>query len=343
MKEPGAHLRATIASQPVEAARILADREPAERAAARLRDARRIFLVGTGTSFHGSLAGEQMLRSIGLDARAVPSFEFAAYPPPERPGDALVLLSHRGTKRFTVSAGEASRAAVQVLITGKGSPMTGDVVLDTVEQEASPVHTAGHTGALLRLAQIAAALDPGGEIDRSLAGIPAAIEAALGTADRCAEVIAGTDLSRPLHFAGAGPGWATALEAALKIREAAFLTAEGHHLEGLLHGPLISLDRADAVFLVAQPGPSLERCSEAAAALVEIGIRVVSVGAAAARLGHPVEAIETPQLPEVLAPLVNVIPFQWLAYHASVKRQVDADSFRRDDARYLAAQARFRL
>jgi len=54
--EPGAYLKATLESQPRELARLHADGSAAA-AAERLRDASRIFLVGTGTSFHGALAG----------------------------------------------------------------------------------------------------------------------------------------------------------------------------------------------------------------------------------------------------------------------------------------------
>ncbi len=46
---------------------------------------------------------------------------------------------------------------------------------------------------------------------------------------------------------------------------------------------------------------------------------------------------------DVLAPIVNIVPLQWLAYHLSRKIGVDADSFRRDEPRYAAAQSMFTL
>ena len=68
-----------------------------------------------------------------------------------------------------------------------------------------------------------------------------------------------------------------------------------------------------------------------AAALGEIGAHVMTVQAA------------PDDLDEVLAPIVNVVPLQWLAYHASRKLGVDADSFRRDEPAYAAAQSKFTL
>ena len=54
-----------------------------------------------GTSYHGALIGQFMLRSAGREAWAVRAFEFANYPPALRAADGLILLSHRGTKRFS--------------------------------------------------------------------------------------------------------------------------------------------------------------------------------------------------------------------------------------------------
>src|SRR5713226_3321173 len=157
--EPGSYLKATLEGQPAELARLLQD-DSAARAAARLRDCSRIFLAGTGTSFHGALAGQYILRSAGLDAWAVRAFEFANYPPAFRDTDGLILLSHRGSKRFSRDSLDRFEQGSRrwVAITGEGSPMEGDGVVRTVEQEKSPVHTASHTGAMLRVAQLSAAL-----------------------------------------------------------------------------------------------------------------------------------------------------------------------------------------
>ena len=84
--EPGGYLKATLESQPRELARLLSD-DAAARAAERLRGCARIFLVGTGTSYHGALAGQFMFRSAGIDAWAVRAFEFANYPPAFREDD----------------------------------------------------------------------------------------------------------------------------------------------------------------------------------------------------------------------------------------------------------------
>jgi glucosamine--fructose-6-phosphate aminotransferase (isomerizing) len=195
---------------------------------------------------------------------------------------------------------------------------------------------------MLRLAQIAAALgSPAWQ--SQLAGIPAAVAAAIALRPEVASALAGINLAVPLHFVGGGPARATAYEGALKIREAAHsVAAEAHDVEGILHGPLISVLAGQSAILIAQPGAALARTQEVAAALGEIGVTVVAVGPEAATIPSA-SAIVTPALDEVLAPIVNVVPLQWLAYEASRHLGVDADSFRRDQPRYVAAQSKYIL
>src|ERR1700716_2618171 len=76
---------------------------PAEEAAGRLANARRVFLVGIGTSYHAARGGAWLLRAAGCDARAVSSFDFALYPTSAdvRADDAVVVMAHSGVKRYS--------------------------------------------------------------------------------------------------------------------------------------------------------------------------------------------------------------------------------------------------
>jgi len=329
--EPGSYLKATLEGQPAELTRLLAD-DSVARAADRIRGSGRIFLVGTGTSYHGALAGQFMLRSGGLDAWAVRAFEFARYPPPLHADDGLILLSHRGSKRFSRDSLDAfgKDSSRWIAITGDGSAIEGPGVVHTVAQERSPVHTASHTGAMLRIAQVAAALGRPRWAER-LGDVPGEVRAAVERGDAVEAAAAGVDFRPVAYFVGGGPARATAYEGALKLREAAHLvSAEGLDVEGVLHGPLVSIQPGRPVVLVKQPGPSADRLREVEAALGDIGARPLS--------------FESPSgLDEVLATIVNVVPLQWLAYHVSRRLGVDADSFRRDEVAYARAQSRFNL
>src|SRR5260370_25223421 len=103
-----------------------------------------------------------------------------------------------------------------MVITGEGSAIDGEGVVRTVEQERSPVHTASHTGAMLRLAQIAAALgDP--RWRSQLDDVPHAVEVALGSGGEV-EARLGRLAPRPVtHLLGGRPAPPTAYHGAPQL------------------------------------------------------------------------------------------------------------------------------
>ena len=268
-------MRQTMERQPADLAALLADREPAARAAERLAGGR-IFLVGTGTSWHAANHGVWLLREAGAEALAVSGFDAALYGPRPDPGDAVVLLSHTGAKRYTRQVLDEARAAgvPTIAIGGRGAP---GVDVETVEIESSDAYTASHLGALMRLAQIAAELGAKlGDLD----ALPAAVADALaGPGPGVAPP------ARLLEYTGAGPNQWTAAEGALKVRETARIAAEGLAVEQLHHGPAVALDERDALVCLDGGGPGAERLAEVAGAAEQVGVRVHRV--AGAELGEP--------------------------------------------------------
>lgn len=345
MQERGRYLLETIESQPHEAQRILAD-DSAARAAERLAGVERIFVVGTGTSLHGAMFGEHVLRSVGRDAWAVPAFEFTGYPRALGPRDGLVLVSHRGSKRYSREALKRFSEGSDrwVVVTGSDSELMGAGSVLTCAQERSITHTASHTLAMLRLAQLAAALAPSPPDWRdALAEVPDALAEGLGSRTVMAEIAAELDVRQPTVFVGAGPSHAPALEGALKLREAAHVPVEGQHLEGILHGPILNLSAGQGAMVVTEPGASMERAREVVAALGALGMAVAAVGSAARDIVTARWHVTTRRLPEVLSPLANVVPLQWLAYEVARRVGADPDIPRSDEAAFVSALQLARL
>ena len=128
-------LERQITSQPEQLEAVLASPLPAS-AAERLRDTRRIWLVGTGTSQHAAELGAQMLRQARRDARAVSSMAFANRPPFAE-GDGVILISHNAGSE-TAFAGASWTMATQaglpvVPITRRGGSLPD--AIETVEKE----------------------------------------------------------------------------------------------------------------------------------------------------------------------------------------------------------------
>jgi glutamine---fructose-6-phosphate transaminase (isomerizing) len=265
----------TMERQPHDLRRILADWAPVEGGAA-LISGRRVFVVGTGTSWHAANQGAYLLRLSGADAQAVSAADCALWGPRPTPADALVLLSHRGTKRYTSEVLErAHRESVPtVAIGGVDAP---GVDIETVTQETSGTFTASHLGALARLAQLGVAL--GAELG-DLDAVPAAVAAALESPSPAVELP-----ERGLEFVGAGPNQWTAAEGALKVREAAHLFTAGLAVEQLLHGPGFALGPSDALVCLDGGGPGAARLGELANAIETLGAHVYRF--AAPELGEP--------------------------------------------------------
>ncbi|MGZ4481435.1 MAG: SIS domain-containing protein, partial [Gaiellales bacterium] len=235
---------------------LLDDPAPVQAAAARLAG-RRVLRVGTGTSWHCANHGAWFLRAAGVEAWPVQAADAALYGLAPGAGDALVLLSHRGTKLHTTGVVERAREAgvPSVQVSGIGSPGAD---IETVEQETSSAFTASHLGAMLRLAQLAGAL--GADLG-DLRAVPGAVEAVLH------ECETPPPPARLLEFIGDGPNQWTAAEGALKVRETARVAAEGLSAEQFLHGPSVALREGDRLVCLEGGGPGAGRLAEIAAAV----------------------------------------------------------------------------
>lgn len=259
-------MRETMDRQPADLRRLLGEAGPAEEAAERI-DGRRVLVVGTGTSWHAANHGAWLLREAGVDAWAVQAMDFAHWGPAPREGDAVVVMTHRNTKRFSSQAIADLREKDVPLVVVGGVGSAG-VDVETVDQERCAAFTASHLGALMRLAQISVALGATLPLD----ALPEAVEEALR---RPGPIVRAPQ--RLIEFTGAGPNQWTAAEGSLKVRETARVAAEGLAVEQLYHGPSVALDERDALVCLDGGGPGQERLDAVAAAAKACGTDTVVV------------------------------------------------------------------
>jgi glutamine---fructose-6-phosphate transaminase (isomerizing) len=284
----GELMRAAIAAQPEWLQRVPTDRRLPERA--------RVVATGCGTSFHAAMARKCALQAL----------EVVLDPPA---ADLLLAVSHEGDTPLTLEAACAF-AGPKWAVTGKpDSPLAelcDEVLVATPEIERSWCHTASYTCAVATLAAL------GGE---DVSWLPDAVAAALDERESVSE-------HERWLVAGAGRDYPTALEAALKLREGAFVAAEGHQTEQLLHGHLGAIDERVRCFVLEGDGRAAERARDAVAALRELGCEVTLVPTR-----HPV---------------VDIVRFQLLTLDLAEARGVNPDLIRRDDERWERARAAYR-
>ncbi|MDQ6669846.1 MAG: SIS domain-containing protein [Chloroflexota bacterium] len=321
--------------------------EPAQEAAQRLAGARRIYTVGIGTSYHAALVGAWLLRAAGSDARAVSSFDFAVYSEAVelKSDDAVIVMAHSGVKTYSSESLRRAAAvgATRISVGSLSAVHEGSQqVLRTVERERSAAFTASHLTAMTVIAQIAAVLGetraaPAAEGFRAaLQQLPDQVADVLA---RAAEVlpIAREAATRRVYAAGAGPNEATATEAVIKVREAAQGWIDALPIEQFLHGPIVSVNADDLAVVVNVAGRAAERVGQITRVLDAVGARMWLIGGHVEGLVRQPTVFALPDLPELISPLLAVVPVQLLAYHMATVKGINPDLFRRDDERYAAA------
>jgi glucosamine--fructose-6-phosphate aminotransferase (isomerizing) len=254
--------------------------------------ATKLVFTGCGTSFHAAQFG---------DGHAIQALELAVGTHPE--GDVLIAVSHEGTTPKTLEAIRAWRGTKWAITGDADSPIAAEcdeVVVTTPQLERSYCHTASYTCAVAAIRAL-----QGDDIS----GLPDAV------ADALEQDVGEPPLGRVL-IAGSGSAWATAQEAALKLREGAHLPAEAHHTEQLLHGHLAAVDETVRAYVLDGP-----RAVDAVRALEVIGCETTLVPSR-----HPV---------------VDIVFFQLLTLAAAEARGVNPDVIRRDDERWERARAAY--
>ena len=340
------------------ASAVAANQTLVERFAAEVAGKDRLWIVGIGTSYHAALMAEYFMRAFGGDLTAIAchSFDFSLYGPTLTDRDAVIVLSHTGRKNYSVEALARAGAtgATLALITGEEGAARHagmEYLFTTVPPEGSSTYTISFTTALGILAAIAEAIGQrrtaAPTLDRNVLPqeLPDAMRGALETESLVKSLASAHVAHRKVWLAGAGPAGVMAMEAALKIKEAAYIDAEGMSTEQMLHGPFQSVEPDDLMILVAPAGPGQARTLDLAAETKEIGLDfiVVSDGSPASLRADAAGWIVVPEIAEPFSALTTLVPLQLLAYWFALARGTNPDRFRLDDERFARAYALTKL
>ena len=269
-----------------------------------LARARRIVLVGTGTSLHAAELGAMMLARAGCDAYADPAATWARWGTGPRATDAVCVITHTAETAYAARARADALAAGVPVVSVTGAGRGWPEAVETVAPDESHTSSVSYTATLAVLARLAHELgSPEGSPDQlALAAAQVRRACADPGPDRAAVAVP----ARSLAIAGCGPWSVTAREGALKIREAARMLAEGFDTDRLLHGGAVPCTAADGL-LVLEPGADPDGLTGA-------------VADAARAEGLPVSVLAAPDGGGGLAPLLAQVPM-------TVRLQLLAENF----------------
>ena len=322
----GQLMAAEIAEQPAVLAGLLADAAPLRAAAQRIRDSRPRFVViaARGTSDHAGLyakylAEVRMQLPAGL---ASPSAMTVYGARPDMRGVLFVAISQSGRSPDLVEsvAVARERGALTIAVTNApDSPLaqSAEMGVDVrAGAERAVAATKTYTAELLAVHL----LFSGPDAERDAQALPDAAARTLELADaqRLGELAGRLQYAERLVLTARGYSYATAREAALKLMETSYLSAQAFSGADLLHGPLAMVDRSVPVIAIASAGRGGDAMQPVLERLAELDAHVLRVGDAN---GLPLAE----GVPEHLLPIIEILPLQRLAWHLALERGVDPD------------------
>jgi glucosamine--fructose-6-phosphate aminotransferase (isomerizing) len=312
-----------------------------------LRDVDKVFVIACGTAYHSGLVAKYAIEHwTRLPVEVELASEFR-YRDPVLDRDTLVVaVSQSGETADTLEAVRHAReqkARVLAVCNTNGAqiPRESDAVLYT---HAGPEVGVASTKTFLAqivanylvglaLAQARGTKYPD-EVAREYAeleAMPEAVARVLGTVDQVRDIGRALADSKAVLFLGRHVGYPVALEGALKLKELAYMHAEGFAAGELKHGPIALIeDRLPVVIVMPSPKGRAVLHAKLLSNISEIqarGARTIVVAEEGDETVRPFadHLIEVPAVPTLLQPLVSTVPLQVLAAEIARTRGYDVD------------------
>jgi glutamine---fructose-6-phosphate transaminase (isomerizing) len=315
------------------------------------RAATQVNIAACGTSWHSALAGKYMIERL---ARIPVEVDYASeyrYRDPIADPHALgMLITQSGETADTLAAQREmiAKGSMTIAICNVVGSMVAREAHGTIYTHAGPeigvASTKAFTAQLTALFLFAlhmaqkrgtiASAESVALVDE-LSRIPGKIEEVLRQRDgECRQLAKVFASASNFLFLGRGIHFPIALEGALKLKEISYIHAEGYPAGEMKHGPNALIDEALPVVVLATSDAgspeSVLRYEKTLSNIQEVSARSGRVIAVATEGNKQIrELVEhvifVPHAPELLAPLLEVVPLQLLAYHIAVRRGCDVD------------------
>ena len=316
-----------------------------------LRDATGITIAACGTSWHAGLAGKFMIERLArIPVDVDYASEYRYRDPIPNPRDLGLVITQSGETADTIAAqqellahgsktlaicnvvGAAVTRLAQGTITTNAGPEIGVASTKAFTAQLTALFTLA-----LHLAQVRGTITDEQSLHyvTELAQIPAKLEQVLRTVDdQCAQLAKEFSGVNDFLFLGRGIHYPIALEGALKLKEISYIHAEGYPAGEMKHGPNALIDEHLPVVCIATQDPtdpsSVLKYEKTLSNIQEVTARsgrVIAIATEGDTHIHQLveHVIEIPPAPELLLPLLEVVPLQLLAYHIAVRRGCDVD------------------
>ena len=308
-----------------------------------VRGIERVYFIACGTSYHASLAGRHWVEQVSrIAAQTELASEVRYREPVFTSKDLVVAVSQSGETADTLAALKTAReAGARILALAN--------VVDSAIPRAAHGALYTHAGPEIGVAstkcfttQLAAMLllsvylgRRRGTLDaaqartilQALVELPNEMRSALERKDSVLEVARRWQHADHMLFLGRGLGFPIALEGALKLKEISYAHAEGYAAGEMKHGPIALIDENMPVVVVMPRDGTYEKTLGNVQEVRARDGRVIAIATdgdeEAGKLAEHV--LFVPKVPDVVSPLVTVLPLQMLAYYIADLKGTDVD------------------
>ena len=306
-----------------------------------LTDIDKVVIVACGTAYHAGLVGKYAIEKwadIAVDVELASEYRYRE--PSVNKKTLLIPISQSGETMDTLMAMRYAKekgAKVFAVCNTNGStiPRESDAVLYT---HAGPEIAVASTKAFETqlIAMYLIGLNLGrtrgtisaeliSEIEGELSELPAKVEQILETVEPLRELTRKFSNSNSMLFLGRHVGFPTVLEGALKLKELAYMHAEGFAGGELKHGPIALIEAGTPVVAIMPAAGSL-LAEKMASNIQEVKARgAVIIAIADSPLAAADHLVRIPTTHEFLQPVLSVVPLQVIAYEMAIARGNDVD------------------
>jgi glucosamine--fructose-6-phosphate aminotransferase (isomerizing) len=303
---------------------------------------RRVVFAACGTSWHAALIGEYLIERLAhlpVEVEYASEFRYRNAPLDDR--TLVFVLSQSGETADTLGAlreakrrGHPTLAIVNTVGSSIAREADGGIYLHA-GPEVGVASTKAFTAQVMVLTILALylgrlrhlAFTDGLAVVNAIESIPDAIGRVLGTEPAIAEAAGHLMKAKSVLYLGRDVHYPVALEGALKLKEISYLHAEGYPTAEMKHGPIALIDPDTPSVFIAPRGPlhaktmsNIEEVRARRGPVIAVGTEGDDELRAISDVFLPI-----PDVPDIVQPLVGVIPLQLLAYHVALLKGCDID------------------
>ncbi len=308
-----------------------------------LINAKRIVIVACGTSWHAGLVAEYMIEELcRIPVEVEYASEFRYRNPVITKGDVIIAISQSGETADTMVALESAKeqgAFILGVVNAVGSSIARISHAGAYTHsgpEIGVASTKAFTGQLAVLAMIALKLGYAkGTITaeryihlmQELHAVPEKIAEILKDTTNIQNIASKYKDASDFLFLGRGYNFPIALEGALKLKEISYIHAEGYPAAEMKHGPIALVEDTLPVLFVATKDAYYEKIVSNVQEIKARKGMVISVATVGDEVLNEMsnDIMYVPEIDELIAPLLSVIPLQLLSYYIGLERGCDVD------------------